>query len=71
MGLCILPQRGESLNKKMNPQIRIYLNLVGKLQVLAYITLVYTQVSTLDSEILQACKQCNMQLWAHVMVADI
>ena len=55
----------------MNPQIRIYLNLVGKLQVLAYITLVYTQVSTLDSEILQACKQCNMQLWAHVMVADI
>ena len=40
---------------KLNPRIRIYLVLVGKLKVYAYITFVYAQVSTLDSEILQAC----------------
>ncbi len=42
-------------NKKLNPQIRLYLILIGKLKVYAYITFVYTHVSTLGSGILQAC----------------
>jgi hypothetical protein len=41
--------REENLyNKKLNPQIRIYLILIGKVKVYAYITFVYTQVFTLD-----------------------
>ncbi len=64
---CTSFYREENLfGKKLNPQIRIYLILIGKLKVYAYITFVYTQVSTLGSGILQACQQWNRELCAHV-----